>query len=374
MKEFVALKRKETGNPNITTIDPWDSRYYRTMVKKQRYEVDENALQPYFPLQQVLDGMFNIYQTLLGVKFEKLDNAPVWNKDVIVYAVRDVASGRIMSHFYMDIFPREGKYGHAAAFGLIPGHRLPDGTYQGHVSSIVANFTQPTADKPSLLRHSEVETMFHEFGHIMHGVLTRSRYGSFAGTAVKRDFVEALSQIFENWVWDKDMLRKMAIHWKTKQPIPENLLDKLVSSRLANIGTVYQRQVQMASTDIAYYSMSPAAPKDVKAVETWNRIYKQITGMEVMTGTYFIASFNHLMSGYDAGYYSYLWSEVFAHDMFSRFKKAGLMSSSVGMELRHKILEKGGMQEPMDLLVDFLGRQPNSDAFLRNNGILSSKG
>lgn len=374
MAEYVALKREETGNQAITTIDPWDSRYYRNIVKKRRYEVDETALQPYFPLQRVMDGMFDIYQTLLGVRFERLPNAKVWHKDVAAYAVRDNASGRVMSHFYVDLFPREGKYGHAAAFGLVPGHVKPDGGYQGHVSAIVANFTQPTADKPSLLRHGEVETLFHEFGHIMHGVLTRARYGSFAGTSVKRDFVESLSQIFENWVWDPAMLSKMSGHWKTGEPIPADLMKKLVASRLANIGTILIRQTQLGLADLTYYSRVPSDARDVKAVETWNQVYRDVNGVEPMKGTYPIASFSHTMNGYDAGYYSYLWSEVFAHDMFSRFKEAGLLSNRVGMELRRKVMEKGGMADPMELLEDFLGREPSNEAFLRNNGIVSSRG
>jgi thimet oligopeptidase len=328
--------------------------------------VDEDALQPYFPLDRVLAGMFKIYQTLMDVSFEAMPQAPLWHKDVRAYAVRDRASGKIMSYFYMDLFPREGKYGHAAAFGLVPGHVLADGTYQGGVSSIVANFTAPTSDQPSLLRFDEVETLFHEFGHIMHGVLTRSRYGSFAGTAVKRDFVETLSQIFENWVWDMNMLRMMSGHHKTGAPIPDKLLNALVQSRLANVGTNMMRQVHLASVDMIYYTSTPKSAADVHAVDTWNKTQLEYTGMPATPNTHYIGAFGHVMSGYASGYYSYLWSEVFAHDMFSRFRQGGFLSTSLGRELRYKVLEKGGMEPPMNLLKDFLGRLPNADAFMRS--------
>jgi thimet oligopeptidase len=267
----------------------------------------------------------------------------------------------------MDLHPRTGKYGHAAAFTLRPGRQDPDGVYQGGVSSIVANFTKPGPGSPSLLRHSEVETLFHEFGHILHQVMTRSPYVRFSGTSVERDFVEAPSQMLEHWTWRPDVLRSFARHVSTGEPLPEALLQRMVEAKNVGSGVHYLRQIYFARLDLAYHAAGREKDSDALAEEL-----HPITGFAFPPETHFQAGFGHLF-GYDAGYYGYMWSKVYGDDMFSRFEQEGVLSPKVGMDYRTKILGPGGSKDPMDMLRDFLGREPNEEAFLKFLGIAASK-
>jgi Zn-dependent oligopeptidase len=263
----------------------------------------------------------------------------------------------------MDLFPRPSKFSHAAAFPLIPGRALADGTYQKPYAAIVANFTKPTATRPSLLQHSEVETFFHEFGHILHQTLTTCPYVRFAGTNVERDFVEAPSQIMQHWIWRADVLSTFARHHETGEPIPTDLVDQLVAARQLNVAI--DALLQMAYGMLDQQLHSPGGEKDLDAIlrRTW-----EVTLFPFHEGTFFPASFGHLF-GYDAGYYGYLWSEVYGDDMFSRFEAEGVLSPGVGRAYRREILETGGTRSGMEHLRAFLGREPESGAFLRKLGI-----
>jgi Zn-dependent oligopeptidase len=263
----------------------------------------------------------------------------------------------------MDLYPRPNTFGHAAAFTLRGGRVLPDGTYQAPVSAIVANFTKPTADSPSLLRHTEVVTFFHEFGHILHQTLTRARYLEFSGSSTERDFVEAPSQMLEHWVWDRDVLRRFSRHHKTGEPLPDHLLDAMIRAKNVSSGIATLRQLFFARIDFAYHS--PGFDGDTTA--TLRQLYP-ITGFPYPENTHFQSGFGHLF-GYDAGYYGYLWSRVFGDDMFTRFESAGVLDTATGLEYRQKILERGGSVDGDELVRDFLGREPNSDAFLRELGL-----
>jgi Zn-dependent oligopeptidase len=283
---------------------------------------------------------------------------------VITYRVDDADTGRQIAHFHMDLFPREGKFSHAAAFPLVPGRRLEDGTYQMPVSAIVANFTKPSGDRPSLLTHQEVETFFHEFGHILHQTLTAVDLVRFSGTSTERDFVEAPSQIMEHWTWKPDVLARFARHHETGEPIPTGIVEQLAAAKQLNVSVAKLRQIQFALLDMRLHDASE--PKDL------DRILEEVTAVALLPmveGTFFPASFGHLLGGYDAGYYGYLWSEVFGDDMFSRFEEEGYTDAGVGRDYRRSILERGGQLDGMDLLRDFLGREPNDAAFLRNLGI-----
>ena len=251
LEEFRQLKIKETGDASAK-IFVWDWRYFANELKKTKYNVDAEQLRVYFPMDRVLDGLFTIYQRIFGLKFERVEAPYKWVGDLQLYTVSDQKTGEPLGLFYLDLFPREGKYNHFAQFGIIEGKLLPDGKYQRPVCALVCNFPPPQPDKPSLMSHDEVETIFHEFGHAMHTILTRAQYARFAGTSVPRDFVEAPSQMLENWPWDKTVLDSFAADYRDpKKKIPQDILNQLKASRLATMGMYYRRQLSFALMDLA---------------------------------------------------------------------------------------------------------------------------
>ncbi len=357
-------QERRTGMSSAVGIADW--RYYTNRVIQREYQVDPFAVASYFPLETVLEGMFDIYQRLVGVRFEPRTEASTtaWHPDALPYDIVDAESGEALARFYMDLHPRPGKFGHAAAFTLRGGRRLSgDAGYQQPVSAIVANFTRPGADSPSLLRHSEVVTLFHEFGHILHQTLTQAQYTRFSGTRVERDFVEAPSQMLEHWCWQPSMLRSFSRHYETGDPLPGDLIERMIESRFVSSGIATLRQIYFSRLDMAYHG--PGAQKDTDAIA---RELHPLTGFPFPEDTHFQAGFGHLF-GYDAGYYGYLWSRVFGDDMFTRFEEPGASVAAVGREYRTGILELGGTKDAEELVKSFLGREPNADAFLRELGL-----
>ena len=341
----------------------WDWRYYDNRIRRTEYGVDQMEVAGYFPLDRVVEGMLDLTGEVFGLEYRQVQ-APVWHPDVITYAVFDQASGEHMSNFHMDLFPREGKFSHAAAFTLVKGRRREDGSYQKPRSAIVANFTPPSEDGPALLQHSEVLTLFHEFGHILHQVLTRAELGRFSGSSTEWDFVEAASQIMENWTWEPEILARFAFHHRTGEPLPAELLEKLTGAKLLNIAISKLRQASFGLLDMALHGPEPE--KDIDEIlERCN----QVSLFPLQEGTFSPASFGHLMGGYDAGYYGYLWSEVYGDDMWRRFEEEGVTNPAVGMDYRREVLEVGGSRDAIDTLQAFLGRQPDNSAFLRKLGI-----
>jgi len=372
--EFKAEEAAKHGFENDGKINPYDLRYYMTLVEERLYAVDQNLLKEYFPLATVTEGLLSIYQKLLNLKFSLIPDAAVWHEDVTMYSVRDADSDALLGYFYLDLHPREGKYGHAAVFPLQPSCLKADGERQAAVVAMVANFSKPTADRPALLLHDEVVTFFHEFGHVMHGICAQTDYALFAGTRVERDFVEAPSQMLENWCWEKEPLTEMSGHYKDGSAIPDELLDKLIASNKANAGIFNLRQILLGTFDQTIHtgaaSADAASDAGVDTAAVFSDLGAQIMGIPATPGTNMAASFGHLAGGYDAQYYGYMWSEVFSMDMFtSRFKAEGVMSSSVGGDYRRYILKPGGSIDAAEMLRNFLGREPKSDAFLKSKGL-----
>jgi thimet oligopeptidase len=368
LAEFRQIKVKETGDTNAQ-VNVWDWRYLSSQLKKEKYNVDAELLRVYFPYQRVLDGMFTIYQSMFGLKFERVEPPYKWIGDLQLYAVSDAQTSEPLGLFYLDMFPREGKYNHFAHFRLIPGKVMSSGKYQRPTVALICNFPSPAKDKPSLLSHQDVETLFHEFGHAMHSMMTRAKYARFSGTSVPRDFVEAPSQMLENWVWDKKVLDSFAADYRDpSKKIPADILAKLKEAKLATEGTRYRRQISFALMDLTLHTQihdSNAA----EALPLSNKVLSDVF-LPMVPDTAFVAYFGHLM-GYDAGYYGYAWADAIAADMATVFERApnGYADSAAGRRLREEIYAPGNSGDVNESIEKFLGRKRSLEPFLKKIGI-----
>ncbi len=368
LAEFRKIKVAQTGDTNAQ-INIWDWRYFSNELKKEKYTVDAEQLRVYFPYQRVLEGMFDIYQSIFGLKFERLDPPYKWIGDLQLWGVSDAKTGEPLGLFYLDMFPREGKYNHFAQFRLIGGKMMVSGKYQRPVVALICNFPAPTKDKPALLAHMDVETLFHEFGHAMHSILTRAKYGRFAGTSVPGDFVESPSQMLENWVWDKKVLDSFAADYRDpSKKIPIEILAKLQEAKLATEGTRYRRQISFGLMDLALHTQIHESNAK-EALPLSNKVLSEAF-LPMVPDTAFVAYFGHLM-GYDAGYYGYAWADAIAADMATVFQKApnGYFDQAAGRRLRTEIYEPGDSRDVNESIEKFLGRKRSIDPFLKKIGI-----
>ncbi len=361
---LTAAKRECTDDPNAK-LRPWDFGYWKERVRKRDYDVDSNVVKEYFPFATVRDGIFEITQNLYGIDYRPIKapaDAPLWHEDVEYFEVVDRASGVVLGEFTMDMYPREGKYGHAAQWGIVPRKVWPDGSVQRPVAALVCNFPKPTEDRPSLLTHDQAKTFFHEFGHCLHTLLTETDTTRFAGTRVERDFVEAPSQMLESWVWSAETLPLMSGHYETGEPLPTDMLERMIAAKSLCKGMLDQGQVWLGSIDQAYHT-SPDG--DVDTTQVGLDMVEQCTLLEAVPNTWFQAAFGHL-TGYQGGYYGYLWSKVFAEDMAERFKELGMLNPEAGAWYRDTVLSRGGSADASDMLHDYLGREPKLDAYIRS--------
>lgn len=364
IQELTALKKEHTKNPRAK-LEIWDYYFYSSLLKKTKYGVNSQEIKNYFPLHQVLRGMFDVFEKIFDIEIKEETDAShyKWHEDVQLFCVRNTDSSPV-GYFYLDLHPREGKYGHAAAFGLISGKYLPDGYYQRPVSAMVCNFAKPTKDRPSLISHNEVETLFHEFGHILHNLLTKAKFTAFSGTSVAWDFVEAPSQVLENWTWDVEVLQSFAKHYQDPRNIlSKEIIDKMLQAKKAGVALFYLRQISLAKADLSLHGEAEVTD----SIEATNQVLGKIF-MPPPPGTSFAAGWGHLV-GYASGYYGYAWADVMAADLFSKFKENGIFDKKTGAMLRKEIYEPGSSRDESESLKAFLGRELSNRAFLEDMGV-----
>jgi oligopeptidase A len=367
-RELLEFRRQIEG-PQAPTLEPWDVAYYAEKQRAALYDFDEEALRPYFPMERVVAGLFDLVNRLYGIHVVEETGVPAWDPQVHYYNVRD-ENGAYLGGFYADWYPRENKRGGAWMDGLITGGPAPDG-FQPHLGLICGNLTAPVAGKPALLTHREVETIFHEFGHLLHHLLSRVEVRSLAGTSVAWDFVELPSQIMENWCWERPALDLFARHWETGAPIPEDLFQKMKRARTFRSANTQMRQLGFGLIDLLMHTRY-RPERDGDPVEYSRRLLQEFSPAPLPPQHAMIAAFTHLFGspvGYGAGYYSYKWAEVLEADAFTRFRDHGIFSREIGTEFRSKILAKGDSEDPADLYRGFMGREPDPRALLERSGL-----
>lgn len=365
VEEIEQLAKKLEGDD--FKLEPWDFSFYSHKLQMEKYNLDSEMLRPYFQLDKVIEGVFGLANKLYGITFKENKEIPVYHPDVKAYEVFD-KDGSFLAVFYADFFPRKGKQG-GAWMTEFKGQWIDrkGNNSRPHVS-VVTNLTKPTAEKPALLTLGEVETFLHEFGHSLHGMFANTRFESLSGTNVWWDFVELPSQFMENYAIEKDFLRTFAFHFETGEPLPDELIERIVKSRnfMAAYGCL--RQVSFGLLDMAYYTKKEAFDEDIIPFE--KKAWADAMVTEQLPNTCMTVQFSHIMAGgYAAGYYSYKWAEVLDADAFSKFKENGIFDQATAQSFRDNILSKGGTEHPMDLFVRFRGRKPSIDALLKRNGI-----
>ncbi|MCK4265530.1 Zn-dependent oligopeptidase [Candidatus Babeliales bacterium] len=343
-------------------VKPWDIKFLQESYKKKHFDVDERKIAEYFPMQPTINALFDIYQKFFSLRFKI--NKPSWSyhEDVQLIEIYDNKDNNLIGYIFLDLFPRPNKYSHAChcdfveAIGSRPSAAI-----------VIANFPKQTKEKPSLLKHDDVVTFFHEFGHAMHAVLGRTELGAFSGTATKTDFVEMPSQMFEEWMWDKEILKSVSNHYKTGKSLPADLINKMVELKKFDSGYFVLRQCVLSLIALNLFDEGERKDSTKIVNDLWS---SYVTDVKYDPRSHFHAAFGHL-TGYGARYYGYMWSKVFALDIFDAVKKNGLLNPDIGKKLVDLVLGKGGSVEPEKLLKDFLGREPNQNAFLEDMGFLS---
>ena len=347
-------------------LESWDFSYWSEKYQQAEYSLSAEELKPYFQLESCIDAVFGLASRLYGISFQELDNVPVYHEDVKVYEVKD-ADGSHLALFYADFFPRASKRG-GAWMTEFRGQSIKDGVEKRPFISIVCNFTKPTADAPALITHDELTTFLHEFGHALHGIFAQGRYGSLTGTNVSRDFVELPSQIMENWAFEPEYLNSFAKHYQTGEPIPAELIEKIVAAKNYLAGYAQVRQLHYGLLDMSWHTLT-ALPSE-STVEFEKKALAPYAVMPAVEGTAFSGSFSHIFSGgYSAGYYSYKWAEVLEADAFSLFKEKGIFNTDVAASFRENILSKGGAQDEAVIYRNFRGHDPQPEALMKKLGL-----
>lgn len=366
-KEFKNLEEFAKGLDNIDRLEKWDGSYYSEKLKQKLFSLDDEQLKPYFKLENVIDGAFTVANKLFDLSFEEIDTIDKYHEDVLTYKVTD-KNGDLVSIFYADFFPRSGKRNGAWMTSYKPQYVVDGENSRPHIS-IVCNFTKPTKSKPSLLTFNEVTTLFHEFGHALHGMLANTTYPSLSGTSVFWDFVELPSQVLENWCYEKEALELFAKHYETGEVIPMDLVEKIKDSASFHQGMQTLRQLSFGLLDMKWHGQDPTAIKSVKDFET-----DAFAGTNLYPSTKetcMSTAFSHIFQGgYSSGYYSYKWAEVLDADAFEYFKEAGIFNKEVATKFKDNVLSQGGTENPMVLYKRFRGQEPKPEALLKRAGLI----
>jgi hypothetical protein len=346
-------------------LEAWDWWYYAEKLRQEKYDLNEDELKPYFKQENVRDGVFAVANKLYGITLTELTGIPVYHPDVKVFEVKD-ADGSFLGLFYTDYFPRAGKRGGA----WMSNYREQQGDVRPLICN-VASFTKPTGDTPSLLTLDEVETTFHEFGHAMHGMLSKCNYAGISGTNVTRDFVELPSQIMEHWATAPEVLKMYAKHYRTGETIPDSLIEKIQSVGTFNQGFMTTELLAAAILDMELHKITAEQikEKDLNVVEFEKNLTDKLGLIPQIAPRYRATYFNHIVGGYDAGYYSYLWANVLDSDAFEAFKENGLFDKKTATSFRENILEKGNSDDPMVLYKNFRGAEPKMEPMLKDRGL-----
>ncbi|GHE23336.1 M3 family metallopeptidase [Sphingobacterium griseoflavum] len=367
-KEFEELSAFAKKIDGLKQLEKWDGAYYSEKLKQEKFNLDDELLKPYFKLEKVLNGAFTVAHKLFGLHFTEVQTIDKYHEEVQTFEVTD-EKGQLVAIFYADFFPRKGKRNGAWMTSFKPQYKKDGVNERPHVS-IVCNFTKPTATKPSLLTFNEVTTLFHEFGHALHGMLANTTYPNLSGTSVYWDFVELPSQIMENWCYEKDALALFARHYETNEAIPMHLVEKIKASASFLEGMATLRQLSFGLLDMGWHGADPTAIADVKSLETAcfaaTQFYPDVQENAMSP------SFSHIFNGgYSSGYYSYKWAEVLDADAFAYFQEAGIFDAEVAARFKEHILSQGGSEHPMVLYKRFRGKEPEVDALLRRAGLLN---
>ena len=366
-KEFAKLTAFAKELDGIEQLEKWDGAYYSEKLKQKLFDFDDELLKPYFKLENVLEGAFLIAEKLFDIKFKKVDDIDIYHKDVSTYEVLD-DKNELVAVFYADFFPRKGKRNGAWMTSFKPQY-IQNGINQRPHVSIVCNFTPPTESKPSLLTFNEVTTLFHEFGHALHGILANTTYPSLSGTSVYWDFVELPSQVMENWCYEPEALALFAKHYKSGDIIPQQYVEKIKESASFHEGMATMRQVSFGILDMAFHSNNPNQITNVKAFE--KKAFEGISLYPDVDENCMSVSFSHIFQGgYSSGYYSYKWAEVLDADAFAYFHENGIFNKEIAKKFKNNILSKGGTELPMELYKRFRGQEPKPEALLKRAKLL----
>ena len=366
-REYKKLENFAKDLDNIDQLQKWDGAYYSEKLKQKLFSLDDELLKPYFKLENVINGAFTIANKLFDLNFEEIDTIDKYHEDVLTYKVTD-SKGDFISIFYADFFPRSGKRNGAWMTSYKPQYIKNKENSRPHIS-IVCNFTKPTKTKPSLLTFNEVTTLFHEFGHALHGMLANTTYPSLSGTSVFWDFVELPSQVMENWCYEKEALELFATHYETGEVIPMELVEKIKDSATFHEGMQTLRQLSLGLLDMSWHSQDPTSIKSVKTYE--DDVFKNTSLYPKTKETCMSTSFSHIFQGgYSSGYYSYKWAEVLDADAFEYFKQEGIFNKRVADKFKNHVLSQGGTENPMTLYKRFRGQKPEPEALLRRAGLI----
>ena len=365
-KELDELKNYAKKLDNIDDFKPWDQSYYSTKLKKEKFNIDPEMLRPYFKAENVINGIFTIANKMYGIKFKELNNADTWHEEVKCYEITN-DDDSLVGLIYIDLHPRPTKRS-GAWMSSIKDNGLYNGKVRRPHVQFTANLTRSTKDKPALLTFGEVETVFHEFGHCLHGLLSDCKYSTIGNTNVKWDFVELPSQIMENWVSEKEALNLFAHHYETGDNIPEELIEKIKESKNFGAATMYLRQLIFGYIDMAWHTKTEVV-NDVESFES--EVLEKTRLLDKVDNIAISSHFGHIFGGgYAAGYYSYKWAEVLEADAFESFKENGIFDKDTALSFRENILSKGNLKDPMELYQNFKGREPKIDALLKRDGLI----